>query len=71
MIHAHHYCSLDPPIPTAFPVASTRSKSMGEEPAGGTAAWSAASAVPSDECGESNLLQLKDDVIVKPITLTF
>ena len=42
----------------------------GGEAAVGTAAWLAASTVPSDECGESNLLQLKDDVI-KPITLTF
>jgi hypothetical protein len=54
---------LIPPIPTAFSVACTRSPSMREEPAGGHAAWSAASTVPCDECGESNLLQLKDDIL--------
>ena len=63
-------CSLDPPIATAFPAASTGSKSMGEEPAGGTAAWLAASTFPCDECGESNLLQLKDDIFMS-LTLTF
>ena len=56
-------------IQTVFPRASTRSPSMREKPAGGTTAWSAASAVPSDECGEGNLFQLKDDII-KSITLT-
>ena len=68
--HMHSIAHPIPPVETAFPAASTRSTSMGEESAGGTAAWSAASTVPSDECGESNLLQLKDDIFMS-LTLTF
>ena len=62
--------TLSPHTNIVFPAASTGSKSMGEEPAGGTAAWLAASTFPCDECGESNLLQLKDDIF-KSLTLTF
>ena len=55
---------------TTFTAASNQSNSIWDVWIGVTAAWLAASAVPSDECGEGNLFQLKDDII-KSITLTF